>query len=749
LDRCSSAAAAAETDANDRTSSSHQQDIIGTRELVLVQGLSGTGKSSLVKHFVNSDRRRLQWVEGKFDFIRRQNEPLSAFVDAFQTLSTRILDQWHQKAFVDFRESLLHELDEDEIPLLLSMIPNLQQVVYKDVDQEPSTSERPAVDDLAGDPQGNSHRMKHIIRKLCRVLTHHFAPLIIVLDDMQWADKASLELVESLMNANFSLLLIVCFRSNVAEEVQTMKSRLLHSKIQGLTITDMEIGNLSLGQLHRFVSTLLSMEDEEPEKTLELAQLCYKRTHGNAFYLQQFLIMLKEEKCLEFNLGLLRWTWNTKRIESETAATANVVELVTERLSRLSPGLLSFLRIVSCLGSTFHKRAIDLAWENVATTTTYDTEEEIGNREKIDVVLDLAKEGYFLEEISSDSYRWTHDNIQEAIISTIKTEQIDSLKWRLGLTLLQYLTKDELNRENFAVANLLVTCRPESETKALALIDLFVKAAEAAASVAGFQSALRYAKAGISLLPAQNWESSSCFDKSLRLYSLATEASGFLGHADGMLTYSEVVLKQPRCSILDKIRVYLVVLQFLQNNGKAFEALKLGLEILSELGCSFPKTRAGQAIAVMRKIQKLKKNPPSVEDLRKLPFMTDQRSKEIVKVIFRLEACFYYTKQIFLYILASVRTVELVTENGLCDYSGGAFFATGNVLTAMSDDLKYIAKWSELSLLMTKLVPNGHHESRVLFCIAHGFAWGQPLHGLPREHRRGYRVGMKVGDTER
>ena len=735
------------------TSAATVQDCNGVRELVLLQGLSGTGKSALVRHFVSSDKRRLQiWVEGKFDFVRREDEPLSAFIDALGNLSSRLVGELHQKAFAEFRDSLLQKLDKDEITLLVSMVPNLRQVAYQDSPDgsDPATSHQ-SIDDnnLAGDAEANSQRMKHIFRKLCRVLAQHLAPLVIVLDDTQWADKTSIELMESLLNddLNSQLLLIACFRSNEANGVMDMRTRLLQSKRRGLRITDMEIGNLSLDHVHRVVSTLLSMDDKESIKTLDLARLCYKRTHGNIFFLQQFIIMLKEEKLLVYHLGLLRWDWDATKIESDTAATANVVGLVTDRLCRLPPGVLSFLQLASCLGSTCRDRTMALVWQNVATTTIQNAEEEITSREDVQLVLKLAKEGNFLEELAPNSHRWLHDKIQEAAMSTIETEQLDSLKCRMGSTLLQCLTKEELESDIFVVANLLSTYRPFSQNDVSAVIELFLNAAEKSTSVAGFQSALRYAKIGIGLLPSEPWETR--FVQSLRLYSLAAEASGFLGVVDAMLEYTEAVLNQPKCSIIDKIRVYFIKLQYLQNNGNVAEALKLGLEVLSKLGLSFPRSKFGQAVAAMRLINRLKKKPPTTEELWKLSPMTDRKSKEIIKVIFRLEACFYYTKQVFLYILASARTVELVVEKGLCDYSAGAFFATGNVLAVMSNDLKHLDTWSTLSLLLTHLVPRGHHESRAIFATCQGLAWCRPLPGLPKEMRRGYKVGMKVGDTER
>ena len=129
--------------------------------------------------------------------------------------------------------------------------------------------------------------------------------------------------------------------------------------------------------------------------------------------------------------------------------------------------------------------------------------------------------------------------------------------------------------------------------------------------------------------------------------------------------------------------------------------------------------------------------------------MTDIKKKEILKIIFRLETVFFYTKQIFLYTLTNATAVDLLLTYGKADYSGSAFFAVGNVLSAMSGDLKYLTTWSELAQLMVEVVPSKRQESRVCFATSAGLVWTRPLHSFPKGFVRGYQIGMKVGDTER
>lgn len=824
----------------DRCYSHSNESGFSTRELVFLEGESGTGKSFLVKEFAqgrgkknSSSSLKKLVLQGKFDQFSGYR-PISAFLEAFAGLASELGEEkLHQKAFFEFRDSLKQAFEDDKelLELLLALIPNLRSLIYDQNHASPginSGDDNSGKEDNSGDMRGitslpthsdaitttstlhgNRHCVQQVFCKLCRVLTEHFAPVIIVLDDCQWADQASLELLEALYsdNHNSKILFVACLRPpeedidqltelrnklSIAAQSQTSSSR-------PSNITTLTLDNLAQEHVHTVVTTLLDSADKTDnlDKTMELSELCHKRTHGNVFFLLQFLIMLQEEGLLEFKLGLYDWKWDLALIEAKTAATENVVNMVVDRLLYKLPDDLpiAFLQLASCLGSTVNDRALALAWEHVAVLDG----ENVSNRPGFQETLNAAVRGNFLEPGSGDVrgsntsrsifgresnqpyyHRWLHDKIQEAVMSSIGTSSsqidakhndplnsdggdddesnstrvIDDVKCRVGMSLLQFLNEEELEREVFVVANLLTnTFQPSNDYFLTITIDLFLRAAEKAISLGAFQSACRYATSGISLLhqlKENAWEDDKYFDRSLRLYSIATEASGVLGSIENMLAYSNVVLNQPKCSIFDKLRVYLVKLEYLQNNGEAFAAVDLGLQILLQLGCKFPKNKAVQAVQTIKRVNMFKAKAPTKTQLRNLSPMTNRNAKEIVKVIFRLEASFYYTRQVFLYALVSMKSVELVLENGLCDYSGGAFFAVGNILAALSHDLKHLKTWCALSdLIVTELVPNGYHQSRAIFANCCGFLWSQPTLNQPKRFLHGYKVGMKVGDTER
>ena len=444
------------------------------RELIWIQGKSGTGKSALVEDFIRKQDRKngnkLNLVQGKVDFFLR-DEPLAGFADGFQSLFADLCQDGDPFRVQELRSAIISKL-KDDLMVLSTVIPNLQQIVGA-VDYSGScdgagtrndgdTSETGNNSNLTGASGEDSQRMKHVFRKLCRILTAHMStPLVIVMDDAQWADETSLELLEVLMNDqdNARLMCLVCYRSEGVDSdhgVQQLRRRMKENPCSGSTITDIEIENLSVELVNRVIMTVLSIDDEQ--ETLALAEICHRRTMGNVFFLLQFLIMLKEEQQLEFHLGLFKWKWDVETIESTTAATANVVDMVTDRMQKLPSW--SFLQLAACLGSHFHVRTLTLAWSQVPVGPCDD---DLSKRSDLESMLELAVQEQFIEHVEADSYRWLHDNIQEAALLSIADDRLPSLKVEIGMVLLNSLKEDELEMELFVIANLLTSLTPDSD----------------------------------------------------------------------------------------------------------------------------------------------------------------------------------------------------------------------------------------------------------------------------------------------
>mmetsp|Transcript_58455 Transcript_58455/g.142951 ORF Transcript_58455/g.142951 Transcript_58455/m.142951 type:complete len:1255 (+) Transcript_58455:215-3979(+) len=760
----------------------------GGRELVFVRGLPGTGKSKLATTFVKKQmkhNKKMILAMGKFDLYLR-DEPYSGVGDALSEIFAQVLADGERYELDKLRSSIQESMSH-EVALFESIIPTLRSILQKTVPAGRSPKadseyiDRTSSNDGVGDEQQNEETnvsnnvamnstnnawktkrdneatkqmMNHAFRVLFRILSAHFAPLVVVFDDLQWSDQASLELIEILMNdeENEKLMIIACYRSEEVDNFQgqdgefhsviELQRRIEQSSSRRSSTTSIEINNLPLESVNEIICSLLNMDNEE--ETLELAKLCHERTAGNVFFLIQFLIMLKEEGLLTYQIGLMRWVFDVPKISRETAATANVVGMVADRMQKLPQGVHVLLQLGGLLGSEFRYHTIRVLWEEVSVS---DGNGSIpSKRSGLQPIIEMAKDQNFIEEIEPEKYRWLHDKIQEAALSDISDERLQALRGEAGIALLHRLSPSNLDLDLFVVANLLRQCSPADDQEAATVAALFLQAAEKATSVSAYLSASVYAIKGIAYLPASCWASYP--DIALRLYSIGTQACGYLGLVEKMWALGNVVYNQPSFSVQDKLPVYATYMLYLGNAGKPFDAVDLALDTLKQLGCTFPRNGAVRMMKTLSVLNKLKKTPPTEESLCALPVMTDTKTKAIIRVIFHLEPYFYYTKQLFLYALCAIKRVQLLLSHGMTDFSADAFFVVGHLLSIVTGDLESLVYWSRLSRTLKEISPGGFHESRVMYATTLAFAWRMPLHGLIKDFTRGYEAGMKVGDTE-
>jgi predicted ATPase len=346
--------------------------------------------------------------------------------------------------------------------------------------------------------------------------------------------------------------------------------------------------------------------------------------------------MLEEEGMLDFNLGLFQWKWDLSEIERETAAAANVVDLLKEKMNKQTGEVFSLLQLASCLGSPFDESIIFVAWEALGKTrnrgsweSTSDEDETFHTRDKLKQLLGEAIDESFLEVYGESHYRWVHDKVREAAMSLVTEEKMQAFRLDLGQILLLELSETELKAVIFVVANLLNAKEVSDPAKRIKFAELNLNAAEKAKELSAFESSAKYGEKGIGLLAPDRWTSQK--DLSLKMYSICAEAHYSNGNVAEMQKYCDEVLHQNDIPILDKMRVYHCMLTTMGNGGRALEALKLSINVLSKLGCKFPRNSASQMGKVIYWLGKTKL--PSEGEIAELPLMTDPTHKACMQLM--------------------------------------------------------------------------------------------------------------------
>jgi PAS domain S-box-containing protein len=449
----------------------------GTPELVLVSGYSGIGKSSVVSemHKVLVPPRGL-FASGKFDQYKR-DIPYATLAQAFQTLIRPLLGKSEAELGV-WRDALRQALDPNGL-LMVDLVPELKLII----------GEQPPVPDLP--PQDAQSRFQLVFRRFIAVFARPEHPLALFLDDLQWLDAATLDLLEDLLTRADvqNLMLIGAYRDNEVDSAHPLMRKLEAIRKAGAIVQEIVLAPLGREDLERLIGDSLHCE---PERTTPLARLVDEKTAGNPFFAIQFISALAEEGLLTFDHGAARWSWDLNRIHAK-GYTDNVVDLLVGKLSRLPVDTQKALRQFACIGNSA---------EFALLTMVYQDSNEDVHRD----LWEAVRTGLVFR--SEGAYRFLHDRVQEAAYSLIPEGARGAAHLRIGRLLASRTPAAEIEERIFEIVNqlnrgshLIASSEERERAAGLNLI-----AGRRAKNSTAYASALAYLAAGRALLTEECWE---------------------------------------------------------------------------------------------------------------------------------------------------------------------------------------------------------------------------------------------------
>jgi PAS domain S-box-containing protein len=448
----------------------------GTPELVLVSGYSGIGKSSVVNelHKVLVPPRGL-FASGKFDQYKR-DIPYATLVQAFQSLVRPLLSK-RETELQDWRDALQKAVGSNGL-LIADLVPELKLII----------GEQPPVPALP--PQDAQRRFQLVFRRFISVFARAEHPLALFLDDLQWLDAATLDVLEDLLTQPDvrHLMLIGAYRDNEVDSTHPLMRKLETIRNAGATVQEIVLASLARKDLEQLIGDSLHCD---PKRSASLARLLQEKTAGNPFFAIQYLSSLAEEGLLSFDHSQARWSWDLKRIRAK-AYTDNVVDLLLSKLSRLPIKTQMALQQLACLGNSadFELLAVICAA----------SEEEMHNalREAVQAGLVLSYE---------QTYRFLHDRVQEAAYSLIPEESRAAAHLRIGRFLLSHTPPEMREGAIFEIVNQLNRgaglISSLGERDELAKLNLI--AGQRAKASTAHAAALTYFVAGAALLADDAW----------------------------------------------------------------------------------------------------------------------------------------------------------------------------------------------------------------------------------------------------
>jgi PAS domain S-box-containing protein len=448
----------------------------GAPELVVVSGYSGIGKSSIVNELqpVLVPPRGL-FAAGKFDQYKR-DIPYTTLAQAFQRLVRSLL----AKSDVElghWREALREALGPNG-QLIVDLVPDLRLII----------GEQPPLPELP--PQDAQRRFQLVFRRFLSVFATREHPLALFLDDLQWLDAATLDLLEYLLIQSDvqHLLLIGAYRDNEVTSDHPLSHTLDAIRKAGALIHDIVLAPLAREDAAQLMADALHCDRE---RTAPLAELVYEKTAGNPFFLIQFLTALVDEGLLSFDHSTAGWSWDLARIRAKEY-TDNVADLMVDRLCRLPESTQEILRRLACLGTSADFVRLAMVYEDSDENLRHDLDEAL----QTELVL-----------LSDNSYRFLHDRVHEAAYSLIPEHQRAEAHLRIGRLLATHTPPEKREEAIFEIVNQLnrgaglLTSRDEKEQ--LAQFNLI--AGKRAKASTAYLSALRYLAAGTALLSEGGW----------------------------------------------------------------------------------------------------------------------------------------------------------------------------------------------------------------------------------------------------
>jgi PAS domain S-box-containing protein len=617
----------------------------GRPELVLVSGYSGIGKSAVVNelHKPLVPPRGL-FASGKFDQYKREI-PYATLAQAFQHLIHPLLGK--SEAELSIWRNALHEALDPNGQLIVDLVPELKLII----------GEQSPVPELP--PQEAQGRFQLLFRRFISVFALPQHPLALFLDDLQWLDAATLDLVKDVLTRTdvHNLLLIGAYRDNEVNPTHPLMRKLEEMRQAGAILQDIVLAPLTREDLGQMLADSLHCE---PERVTPLAQLVHDKTTGNPFFAIQFISSLAEEGLLTFDYGEGRWSWDLNRIHAK-GYTDNVVDLMVGKLNRLHVETRNALQSLACLGNSAEFATVRTVYEN--------SEEEAVHRQ----LWEAVRAGLIFR--SEDSYKFLHDRVQEAAYSLIPKESRAEAHLRIGMLLAAQTPPEKLEETIFEIINQLnrgahIIASVEERERVAGLNLIAGRRAKASAAYA---SALKYFTAGRVLLTEATWN---------RNYELIFDIEFHMAECE--LLTADMVAAENRLSMLSErartphhvstvTRLRLTLYQTMDRSDRAVEVC---LEYLRCGGTDWsPHPTSDEAQCEYDRIWSQLGNR-QIEELVDLPLVTSPEFLDVLDVLGEFQSPAMCFDQ-HLLSLVICRMVNLSLEHGNCDSScfGYVWFA--------------------------------------------------------------------------
>ncbi|MEA5552793.1 AAA family ATPase [Anabaena cylindrica UHCC 0172] len=692
----------------------------GQKELILVAGYSGIGKSALVNEIHKPIiQKKGYFITGKFEQFKR-NIPYASLIQALQELIRQLLSE-SDVQLATWKEKLLQALAPNA-QIIIDVIPELELII----------GEQPALPQLAAHESQN--RFNLFFQKFIGILAKKEHPLVLFLDDLQWADLASLKLIQ-LLSTDIeiqNLLIIGAYRDNEVDSTHSLTLTLQEIEKTDVIIRTINCQPLKITDIYQLIIDTFKCE---LERAKPLAELIFNKTGGNPFFLTQVLKFIYQENILLFDFTTGSWQWKIEQIQ-EIGITDNVVALMLDKIQKLRECTQNTLKLAACIGNRFNLDILSVINEK----SQKDTAEELWEALEVSLILPLDhsyKLPQFLEQIDDFiiDYKFLHDRVQQAAYGLIPDEQKKEVHLKIGQLLLNNLDQKLREEKIFEIVNHLNIGAEliDFQVERYNLAQLNLIAGSKAKDSTAYESAIKFFKMGLEMLLNDSWQTH--YQLTLNLYVETIEVEYLNTNFEQAEKLFDIFIQNSK-NILDTVKVYEKKIQSYVSQNRMREALDMDLQVLKMLGVN------------------LSEKPPAelrIEELANLPEMTDPSKLAAMRMLITAIPPAYFTEPT-LHPLIVFTMIELCLKYGNSSLAVHAYVSYGLILIIIPKPLRDIElgyQFGQLSLQLLDRFDTREIKPK-FYAVFNMFIkhWKEHISASIKPLEEGFKLALEIGDFE-
>ncbi len=703
---------------------------LGNTEVVMVRGEPGCGKTTLVRSISEQViKERGEFISGKFDQFQR-NRPYSAIIQAFQEMLRKRLSS--PAPVIDAWKKRITDMLGENSALITEVIPELEQLIGP----QRSPTDLPSAE--------SRNRFNQAFINFIKVFPTLDKPLVLFLDDLQWADPSSIQLIKRLLDDGDTSYLMFIGSYRTDQPLEDSITEIL-TEIEELSpnVESITLDRLKLRHVHGFISRTLRTDRKRTEG---LTKLVYNRTGGNPLFVREYLRNLYRSGLIEFNKAQTRWEWDLKSIR-DISVDGNIVELMVDKIMAQPLEGQEILKAASCIGGKFDLRIL---------LSVLDSPEEvlmdylnIAIQEGLVVPEEELPAAQVIRDKQADRPQllsFMHDRVQQAAYSMIPYEEKKQLHLKIGRAMLEIYDDEEHQDMVFEIAAQYSLCINEIQNpdEQISIAEIFLRSGRKAKRSSAFELASSYIAKAVKLLGSSCWENN--YQESFKMYLDWFEC----GYLSGATKQSEEIFEDILSHVnktRDLVQANLTKIQLYFDQSRYHEATQIGIEMLSLHGIKIPFRPSKSALALELAKTKFTLGKRSPDSLLNLPELKDPDRLQVMQLfMYTIAPAYMFNKKLVFYMVLKMLRLSIKYGNSPFSAYGYMFYAM--YLAARDFSFAKSKQFSQLALDLNSSFKNSELETKIdlLRGALHGH-WYRPMARNINILETAFRSGLLHGDN--